>query len=571
MEKKQRFSLRKMKNGVVSVAVGSLLVFAGAADVEASEADAAVEGEQTEEVAADAAEEAPVEETERHEPAVMALDDEGISVFAEGGDPNGDLNNGDDGSDEEPVAPAGEEVEVIRSQPELTRNEGADREEVAINVAEEYFSDAEKVVLVNQDTYTDAISATNVSQGKFPVLYTRADKLGDKTLISLGKMENLKEIYLLGGTTSINDSVKDRLTATFGDIVKRIDGLDRFEANANAIRESYAEEEEMKADHVVIATGEIYTDALYGVSYANTINAPIILSRTDHLVEESLKLIEDLEATKVTIIGGESSVTDAVKEQLTALGIDLENINRIAGENRYDGSVEVAKRVYEENPTTLLFASGDIFTDALVSAPLSQKLDAPIILVREDSMVDEVEAYLNENIASLENIYIQGGPSTISEENAADIQREASDIITAYLTLQATDENTVVATFINEDEEYNATEAIELEEALVDGEEQEITFTHSGKDYTVTVLYVTADTFVKEVDDIADVADIEKMDAEELAVVKADIEKARTFYNALTAEAKEDARVVQRAGWITSKETAVEDREAELEAENDAQ
>lgn len=35
VEKKQRFSLRKMKNGVVSVAVGSLLVFAGAADVEA--------------------------------------------------------------------------------------------------------------------------------------------------------------------------------------------------------------------------------------------------------------------------------------------------------------------------------------------------------------------------------------------------------------------------------------------------------------------------------------------------------------------------------------------------------
>ena len=39
MEKKQRFSLRKLKNGLASVAIGALLVSAQAVDVEASTPD----------------------------------------------------------------------------------------------------------------------------------------------------------------------------------------------------------------------------------------------------------------------------------------------------------------------------------------------------------------------------------------------------------------------------------------------------------------------------------------------------------------------------------------------------
>lgn len=553
MEKKQRFSLRKLKNGVASVAIGALLVSAQAVDVEASTPDEDGQVDSTEEVVVTP--DVVQGESQKVEPVEKNV--QNVNVIGET-----------------------ETEEVVVSEPVVERHQGADREEVAINVAEKHFSDAEKAIIVNQDKYTDAISSTNISQGEYPVLYTRADQIGDKTLLSLGKMENLKEIYLLGGTTSIGESIESRLTNALSDItITRIDGTDRFEANAKAIRETFMVKgdeadgevkDKITSDHVVIASGETYTDALYGVSYANTINGPIILSKTDRLVKESVQLIEDLGASKVTIVGGPNTVNESLIEQLKELGISEENINRIAGDTRYDGSAEVARESYE-SPETVLIASGDIFTDALVSAPLAQKLDAPILLVRANSIVDEVEKYLNDGIDKIKTIYIQGGPVTVSEENAERIKRAASNIIEAEVTVQAVDENTVQVRFVNEEEEYNATEAIELEEALVDGEEQEITFTHSGKDYTVTVLYVTADTFVKEVDDIADVADIEKMDAEELAVVKADIEKARTFYNALTAEAKEDARVDQRAGWITSKETAVEDREAELEAENDAQ
>lgn len=567
MEKKQRFSLRKLKNGVASVAIGALLVSAQAVDVEASTPDQGDQDVLTEEgvTPTPLGEDGQVDSTEE----VVVTPDvvQGESQKVEPVEKNVQNVN---------VTGETETEEVVVSEPVVERHQGADREEVAINVAEKHFSDAEKAIIVNQDKYTDAISATNISQGEYPVLYTRADQIGDKTLLSLGKMENLKEIYLLGGTTSIGESIESRLTNALSDItITRIDGADRFEANAKAIRETFmvkadGDDGEVKdkitSDHVVIASGETYTDALYGVSYANTLNGPIILSKTDRLVDESVQLIKDLGTTKVTIVGGPNTVNESLIEQLEELGISEENINRIAGANRYDGSVEVARNSYE-NPETVLIASGDIFTDALVSAPLAQKLDAPILLVRANSIVDEVEKYLNDGIDKIKTIYIQGGPATVSEANAETIKRAASNIIEAEVTVEAVDENTVNVRFFNEEEEYDETETVELEEPLVDGEEQEITFEHAGRDYTVNVLYVTAQTVIEKIGDLKRINEIEQMDAEELAEERTAIEKARSFYNALTDQAKADDTVIEREKWLGLKEEALEAREEELDDE----
>lgn len=567
MEKKQRFSLRKFKNGVASVAIGALLVSAQAVDVEASTPGQGDPDDLTEEGVTLTPSDEDVQDDLTEEVVETPDVVQGESQKVEPVEKNVQNVN---------VTGETETEEVVVSEPVVERHQGTDREEVAINVAEKHFSDAEKAIIVNQDKYTDAISATNISQGEYPVLYTRADKLGDKTLLSLGKMENLKEIYLLGGTTSIGESIESRLTEAFSDItITRIDGADRFEANAKAIRETFMVEadgddgevkDKMTSDHVVIASGETYTDALYGVSYANTINGPIILSKTDRLVDESVQLIKDLGASKVTIVGGPNTVNESLIEQLEELGISEENINRIAGATRYDGSAEVARESYE-SPETVLIASGDIFTDALVSAPLAQKLDAPILLVRANSIVDEVEKYLNDGIDKIKTIYIQGGPVTVSEANAETIKRAASNIIQAEVTVQAVDENTVQVRFVNEEEEYDETETVELEEPLVDGEEQEITFEHAGRDYTVSALYVTSGTFLAEVGKLADIKVINEMDAEELAAEKIKIEKVRSFYNALTDQAKEDEEVIEREDWLGRKEKALKEREEELARE----
>lgn len=288
-------------------------------------------------------------------------------------------------------------------EPNIVRYEGRSRENVAEHVAKEQFSDSNKVILVNREKFPDAISATNISQGKYPVLYTREGRVTESTIELLQSMV-LEEIYILGGELSIKPSVVNQLKSATNVPVTRVAGRSRYDANVSAVEENFTQ-----ANHVVIASGEVYSDALYGVSFANTMGAPVILTNTNRLESSSVQLLQELNVTQATIIGGELTVTPAVEKQLNDLGIGYE---RIAGRNRYIGSAEVAAASYP-NPENIVLASGEVFSDALVSAPLAQKLNAPILLVRSNRMENQVEDYIVSNLSTIQTMYIQGGPLTI--------------------------------------------------------------------------------------------------------------------------------------------------------------
>lgn len=304
--------------------------------------------------------------------------------------------------------------------PNIVRYGGDNREAVAVNVAKAHFSESSKVIIVNRDKFADAISATNVSQGEYPVLYTKAGSVDQET-IALLKTMPLNEVYVLGGTVSVNNSVVAQLNAATNVNVNRIGGNDRYELNVNAVKMQYTQN-----DHVVIASGEIYTDALYGVSYANTIDAPVVLAKKNQLAASTVDLLKDLGAKQATLIGGTNTLAEAVETQLRNLGI---TVTRFAGANRYSGSAEVAKASYPE-PEQVVVASGEVFSDALVSAPLAQKLAAPILLVSKDKLDAEVSQYLADSKTAIQNIYIQGGPATITASNQAAIEKAVTKTVT---------------------------------------------------------------------------------------------------------------------------------------------
>lgn len=122
---------------------------------------------------------------------------------------------------------------------------------------------------------------------------------------------SLNEIYVLGGTLSINDSVVKQLEKASNVKVARIAGRSRYDANVNAIGKNFTQ-----ANHVVIARGEVSSDALYGVSYANTVDSPVVLTNTNHLEKSSIELLNKLGVKKAAIIGGTLTVTANVEKQL---------------------------------------------------------------------------------------------------------------------------------------------------------------------------------------------------------------------------------------------------------------
>lgn len=288
------------------------------------------------------------------------------------------------------------------------RFQGENRAKTAVNVQRHYFANTNKVILVNDNAYPDAISATNVSMGKYPLLYTGKNSLSIETKTALDKMF-LDEIYLMGGANTISKKVENSLKRNFPHAkITRIMGSNRYDTSAQSARTR------AKTTNLIFAAGTNYADALYATSLAAHQNAPILLVSNDGINQSTANFIKSLgNIHNVTIVGGEISVNQSVKNQIEAL--TRKPVTRLAGVDRYESSVEVAKRV-NANPAEVITTSGEVFADALVSSTVAQKIKAPILLVKKDVLPLSVREYLKKN-NSIYKLTTIGGYNTVTKNN----------------------------------------------------------------------------------------------------------------------------------------------------------
>ena len=137
------------------------------------------------------------------------------------------------------------------------------------------------------------------------------------------------------------------------------------------------------AGTVVIATGENWPDALGGSALAGVVGGPILLTPAAALRGDVLDEIRSLEATRAIILGGPKAVGPAVETALNAeLGSD--NVDRIAGSNRYETAELIAQAVFDEgmHSDIAFFATGLDYPDAAAAAPVAAANGWPILLVR---------------------------------------------------------------------------------------------------------------------------------------------------------------------------------------------
>ena len=130
---------------------------------------------------------------------------------------------------------------------------------------------------------------------------------------------------------------------------------------------------------------------------ATEMNAPILLNRGNSLDGRVLKKIKELGAKNVTIVGGVSSLNP----------YNLKITDRIAGNNRYETALKVAKFMSGEKA---YIASGEIFADSLVAAPLAAKTQSPILLRAKYTVQNNIKDYVNNKTESLITV---GGASTV--------------------------------------------------------------------------------------------------------------------------------------------------------------
>lgn len=297
---------------------------------------------------------------------------------------------------------------------EVGRVGGANRYETAALIAGQYPDDEpiETVYITNGRAFADALSASSpaananvpTTMEKFggvpaPVLLTRQDSLPDATTDALDAIDP-SQIVVLGGPAAVSDDVATELEA-YGE-VERIGGANRYETSA-LLAELSGED----VDVVYLASGadDNFPDALSGGALAGSQNAPVLLTRPDRVDEATEAALDDLNPDEIVVLGGSRAVSDAVYDEVGAN-------RRLAGDTRYDTSVEVSKEFDADIDGTYV-ASGQEWPDALAGSALSGFLGQPITLSETDDVPDVVMDELDR--LSPDEVTMLGGEAALTD------------------------------------------------------------------------------------------------------------------------------------------------------------
>lgn len=288
----------------------------------------------------------------------------------------------------------------------IDRLYGENRFSTATAISSNYTDNADTIILANAYNYPDALAGAPLADlHGSPMLLTNADGLPAETLSEINRLK-AKNIIILGGINSINESVADKLRAS-GYNVERIAGSSRYQT-AQLIAERVIKHHQ--GDTIFIASGENYPDALAVTPLAINLNSPILLNEGDELNTVVSDAIKNWKTQKVIIAGGPQTISKETEDKLKSLGVE---VIRLYGADRFETSVAITKHGLKD-VRNIYITDGTGFVDALTAAPLAGKNDAAILLSSKNKVPDVVLDYLGEGNAK--DITIIGGPSSISGE-----------------------------------------------------------------------------------------------------------------------------------------------------------
>ena len=319
---------------------------------------------------------------------------------------------------------------------------GDNRYETAVKIAEEYAelnetasnkaANISDIVLVNGNSLVDGLAAAPLASvlgkkaasgaKKAPIVLTESDKLPKATkdyLVRILKTTNAistaPTIHLVGGTSVLSRNLQNELK-TLGFNVVRYNGENREETSLKVAETVLAKSDNKDDVFVVGANGEADAMSIAPIAAKSSEQAPIIVSKNGGLSYDGLDFIDEITNAKVTVIGGENSVSKEDFESLKE-GIDADGaLRRIAGANRKATNALIINQFYT---TTGIASTNSVVVakdgqnnkseliDALTAANLASEKKAPIVLATNNLSTEQVNA-LELRAKSANNVYQVG-------------------------------------------------------------------------------------------------------------------------------------------------------------------
>lgn len=198
----------------------------------------------------------------------------------------------------------------------VTRISGSDRFDTSDKLSQEVSRLSKKsnqAILVNGYKNIDALSVSSLAtKEELPILLNGRNALNMSVKNRLKQM-NVNKVYIIGGNNSISSDVEKELKKMQISVV-RLSGTDRYETSANIAKYAYKD-----FDEAIVASGENPVDALAASTLTGKKEAPILLTNKNKIPKSIKKIIEDMDIGKITIVGGENSITDNVMDDMEDL------------------------------------------------------------------------------------------------------------------------------------------------------------------------------------------------------------------------------------------------------------
>lgn len=186
------------------------------------------------------------------------------------------------------------------------------------------------------------------------------------------------------------------------------------------------------ADHVVVAAAGSFADSVAAGPLAAHHGGPVLTTRGARLEDLVVDEVKRLGATRATIVGGDAAVSPEVEVDLVdKAGLRPSNIDRRAGDNRYETAVAVAEAVWAGvDKRQAGVALGDheqdhrAWPDALTAGYRGAVTGAPVLLVTPGGIPPATAAALQ----GVADATVVGGTAVISEEVYAEVQAHAEEV-----------------------------------------------------------------------------------------------------------------------------------------------
>ncbi len=122
----------------------------------------------------------------------------------------------------------------------------------------------------------------------------------------------------------------------------------------------------------------------------------------------------------------------SIPDEKPGIGVDIDIVDKIAGETRYDTSVSISQKVFPSKSEKVYLVSGEKFPDALSSAALAGKGDGPILLIN-DKNIDKILSEID-RLDAKEIVFVGGSSiSVANKEKVEKFAKENSSVVSAFV------------------------------------------------------------------------------------------------------------------------------------------